>query len=90
MTRYRIEVVYEGRRWCDIIVEDSSAETIVQDLQSRLPAEDGYRHSVFRERETQRIVEVSDRSRVLGVTYSRTPVDFSQERALDSEDGKAS
>jgi hypothetical protein len=76
MTRYRLDVLKDGRRWCDISVEDGRAEEIVRDLLGRLPTDAGYRADVFIETEARRIVEVTDQARVLAVSYARERVDF--------------
>jgi hypothetical protein len=86
MSRYRLEVLKTGRRWCDIIVEDSNSGEILRDLAAKFPEDEGYRYNPFREEESRRIVEITDQARIIGISYSRVPVTIAAPEIVGAEE----
>ncbi|WP_077147430.1 hypothetical protein [Sphingopyxis sp. KK2] len=72
--RFHIEIGRNGQRWCDISIESRSAEDILADIEARFPEADGFVCRIFIEKEARRLVEVTDQARVIGITYSRSPL----------------
>jgi hypothetical protein len=86
MSRYRLEVLKTGRRWCDIIVEDSDPGEILRDVVAKFPEGEGYLCSLVREEEARRIVEVTDQARIIGISYNRVPVTIAATEIVGAEE----
>ena len=71
MIRFSIDVAKHGKKWCTVIVEASDANGILKDVLGQSAEDQGYRHTIWREREARRIVEVTDQARIIGATYDR-------------------
>ena len=71
MNRFSIDVVRDGKRWYTLAIEGTHAEATLGDVLYRFHRADGFEHSVWREREARRFVEVTDQARVLAITYDR-------------------
>lgn len=87
MMRLRIDITRHGKRWGEATLEGSDAEGALAELLDRLPAADGFQHSVFKETELSRLVEIAANTRVLGIRYARERIEqagSSNERCPES------
>lgn len=74
MKRYRLELARDGRQWCEIVIEGLSGDDILEDVLRRFPDGDGFRATVWEEKEAARVVEFGERARTIGVRYSSVRV----------------
>lgn len=83
MKRYKAALTRHGRHWCEIVIEGRDPDEALVDLIGRYPSEDGFALSVWEETEAARLIQVTGQTtRVLSVTFEKTPVDLAATRPV--------